>query len=125
MVSQEKQNTIQGLMLAVGLLLMMAVVVMRLLNITWQHDKWLFAFGAVLTLAERLTEQYHGDNMRLRVLYRMGKISAVLYCVAAYFMFTPTGTLRDSLAFLIAGVVMQLYCTFAYDHEQKKHPNNK
>ena len=120
MLSKEKQQVVQNLTLTAGLLIMLGVVVMRLLGIEWEHDRWLFALGAVMTLAERLTERYEGKNMRLRILYRLGKISAVLYCVAAYFMVTPTGKLRDSLAFLVAGAVMQIYCSLAYEHEIKK-----
>lgn len=80
-----------------------------------------FAFGAVLALAERLTERYRGDNLRVRRLYTMGKVSAVLYCVSAYLLInSSTGNPSDWLAFLMAGAVMQIYCMYVYDYEKKK-----
>lgn len=120
MLSKEKQQTVQYIMITAGMLIMLGVVAMRLFNIEWEHDRWIFAFGAVMTLAERLTERYDGKNMRLKILYRMGKISALLYCISAYFIISPTGKLRDCLAFLVAGGVMQIYCSIAYEHEVKK-----
>ncbi len=115
----------QNILLTAGLLLMLAVVVTRLLNYYWEYDKWLFAFGAALTLAERFSERYSGNNLRIGRLYRMGKISAILYCVAAYFIVSPTGKLRDCLAFLTAGAVLQLYTSFVYDREKKKEVENE
>lgn len=112
-------------MLSVAMAIMAVTAVLPLLGIYWAGLKWIFAFGAVLALAERLTERYHGKSLRVRRLYTMGKISALLYCVAAYLLIAaPTGKTTDWLAFLMAGVAMQVYCTLVYDHEMKKESKN-
>ena len=58
-------------MLSVAMLLLVGTAILPLLNIYWEGSKWIFAFGAVLALAERLTERYRGDNLRVRRLYTM------------------------------------------------------
>ena len=113
-------------MLSVAMLLLVGTAILPLLNIYWEGSKWIFAFGAVLALAERLTERYRGDNLRVRRLYTMGKVSAVLYCVSAYLLInSSTGNPSDWLAFLMAGAVMQIYCMFVYDYEKKKEDKKK
>lgn len=112
-------------MLSAAMTIMAVTAALPLLNIYWEGLKWIFAFGAVLALAERLTERYCGKNLRVRRLYMMGKISALLYCVAAYLLIAaPTGKTTDWLAFLMAGVAMQVYCSLVYDHEMKKESDN-
>lgn len=113
-------------MLSAAMLILVVTAMLPLLNIYWEGSKWIFAFGAVLALAERLTERYKGDNLRVRRLYMMGKISALLYCVSAYLLiFAPTGKTTDWLAFLMAGAVMQIYCMLVYDHVMKKEEQKK
>ncbi len=123
MLSKEKQSRIQNLMLTVALLIMLVTSVLPLLNVHWEYTKYVFAFGAVLALAERLTERYQGNNVRIKRLYRMGKISALFYCVSAFFLLYPEVSSQNWLPFLMAGAVLQIYATFAVEHEQKKEKN--
>ena len=125
MVSKEKQQIIQNVMLSLGLLIMFVVVLLRVIDVELVYDRYIFAFGAVLTLAERLTERYQGKNLRIARLYRMGKVSSLLYCVAAFFLFSPNGKWQDCLAFLVAGAVMQVYVSLAYEHEIKKEQKKR
>lgn len=129
MLSDKGKEKAQYIMLSVAMLLLVGTAILPLLNIYWVGSKWIFAFGAVLALAERLTERYRGDNLRVRRLYTMGKVSAVLYCVSAYLLInSSTGNPSDWLAFLMAGAVMQIYCMYVYDYEKKKEDkknNNK
>lgn len=125
MLSKEKQQIAQYATLSLGLLVMLVVVLLRVLDIQLAYDRYCFAFGAVLTLAERLTERYRGKNLRIARLYRMGKVSSLLYCTAAFFLFSPNGKWQDCLAFLVAGAVMQIYVSIAYEYEVKKEQKKK
>lgn len=126
MLSDKGKQKAQYIMLSAAMVIMVVTALLPLLNIYWPGSKWIFAFGAVLALAERLTERYSGANLRVRRLVRMGKISALLYCVAAYLLIAaPTGKTTDWLAFLMAGAVMQAYCMLVYDHEMKKEEEKK
>ena len=120
MLSKEKQSKIQNVMLTVALLIMLVTSVLPLVNVHWEYTKYVFAFGAVLALAERLTERYQGTNVRIKRLYRMGKISALFYCVSAFFLLYPEVNSQNWLPFLMAGAVLQVYATFAVEHEMKK-----
>lgn len=125
MISKEKQYKIQNIMLTVALLILLVTAVLPLFNVNWPYTKYIFAFGAVLALAERLTERYQGSNIRIKRLYRMGKVSALFFCVSAFFLLYPGVSTQNWLPFLMAGAVLHLYATFAYEHEIKKEQNEK
>ena len=74
MLSDKGKEKAQYIMLSVAMLLLVGTAILPLLNIYWEGSKWIFAFGAVLALAERPTERYRGDNLRVRRLYTMGKV---------------------------------------------------
>ena len=113
-------------MLSLAMLLIVGTSILPLFNVYWAPAKWIYAFGAVLALAERLTERYQGTNIRLRRLYRMAKFSALLYCVSAYFLcFGSSEHPTEWLAFLMAGAVMQTYCMWVHDYEVKKENKTK
>lgn len=131
MLSKEKQAVAQNITLSVAMLLLLVTAAIPMfatgLSLTsLKMCKWLYALAAVLALAVRLTERYEGDNLRIRRLYRMAKVSAMLYVVSAFFVVYPLVSdaaaydNRDWIAFLMAGAVMQIYVTFAVEHEQKK-----
>lgn len=129
MISNEKkQIEIQNITLAVATLLLLITAAMPIFGMAGDWAKYVFAFGAVLALAERFTERYKGQNLRIRRLYRMGKVSAMFYCVSAFFQFstilnTNMGQSwgnRDWLAFLLAGALLQIYASFAIQHEENK-----
>ncbi len=129
MISDEKkQIEIQNITLAVATLLLLITAAMPIFGMAGDWAKYVFAFGAVLALAERFTERYKGKNLRIRRLYRMGKVSAMFYCVSAFFQFstilnTNMGQSwgnRDWLAFLLAGALLQIYASFAIQHEENK-----
>ncbi len=129
MISDEKkQIEIQNITLAVATLLLLITAAMPIFGMAGDWTKYVFAFGAVLALAERFTERYKGKNLRIRRLYRMGKVSAMFYCVSAFFqsstiLNTNMGQSwgnRDWLAFLLAGALLQIYASFAIQHEENK-----
>ena len=124
MLSKEKQSRIQNIMLTVAMLILLVTAVLPLFNVHWEYTKYIFAFGAVLALAERLTERYQGNNLRIKRLYRMGKISALFYCVSAFFLLYPGVSGQNWLPFLMAGAVLHIYATYAVEHEMKKEEKN-
>ena len=126
MLSEKRIQQAQYVMLSVAMLLIVGTAILPLFNVYWAPAKWIYAFGAVLALAERLTERYQGTNIRLRRLYRMAKFSALLYCVSAYFLcFGSSEHPTEWLAFLMAGAVMQAYCMWVHDYEVKKENKTK
>ncbi len=129
-MTEEKKQITQNLMLTVAMLILLVCAAVPILT-EWDPERmnyirWAYAFGAVLALAERLTERYNGSNVRLRRLVRMGKASALCYCVSAFFLlwpaFSPSADYdrRDWLAFLLAGAVIQIYASITYEIVLKK-----
>lgn len=125
---EKKQIEIQNITLAVATLVLLVTAALPIFGVVSDWTKYAFAFGAVLALAERFTERYKGNNLRIRRLYRMGKVSAMFYCVSAFFQFNTAWNVntgqtwgnRDWLAFLLAGALLQIYASFAIQHEENK-----
>ncbi len=82
--------------------------------------RYIFCTGAVLTLLSRLFSRYDGENLRIKRLHRLEFWSALLYCVAGFFLFYPHGTLQEALAFTLAGAVVQIYASIMTGVEEKK-----
>ena len=123
-MDNRKKEIAHDVMLAGGMLILLITAVMPLFNI---HNQWLpfvFLFGATLTLAARLVERYHGKNTRIRRLFVLAKISAVLFCISAALMFHPVSGANDWIAFLLAGAVVQIYVSFVLDRELRKEKND-
>lgn len=96
---------------AVGLLLVMAGLAMPILTGGWDGTafKYVYSAGAVITLVSRLiAPAYKGDNLRLKRLVRLQSWSAIFYCVAAFFLFYAGGSMRDWIAFTLAGAAVQI-----------------
>ena len=108
------RTTAASTLLLAGLVALLAMAAMPLLGVTavWTH--WVYAAGAVLVLAARVMQQPGRGPLRLRRLYRLLVVSALLYCASAAMVFWRRGT-ADWLAFLLAGAVMQLYATTMID----------
>jgi hypothetical protein len=81
--------------------------------------RWAFAVGAVIVLVARVMGINKGASLRVRRLHLMLAVSALLYCVSALMMFLSRGT-NDWIAFLLAGLVMQIYSTWMIDRETQK-----
>ena len=119
MMTQEKRTSLAGVLVVVGLL---AMVAMALLNLFIDKADWMryaFTAGAVLVLAGRLVGKADSASLRVRRLHRILIISALLYCASAAMMFIPDGA-NNWIAFLLAGVVIQMYASWMIDREEKK-----
>ena len=106
-------------LLIIGLLTIVAMALLPLLDINEQWMRWVFAAGAGMVLMVRLLQRYDGNNLRIRRLYRINIISALLFCASAGMTFYRSGT-TDWIAFLMAGAALMLYVSFAIDHEQRR-----
>lgn len=82
--------------------------------------KWLYCAGAVLLLVCRLFTPYKGKDLRLCRLYRIESWSALFFCVGGFFMWYPSASVRDWLAFTLAGAAIQIYTSFAIPSRQKR-----
>lgn len=118
MTSQQKIS-LSNVLLALGLLIMVVMALMPLLNLNQLWMRWAFAAGAAMVLVARFLGYYHGPSLRIKRLHRILISSGILYCASALMMFLSRNT-NDWIAFLLAGVVMQVYASWMIDYEEKK-----
>ena len=118
MTSQQKIS-LSNVLLALGLLIMVVMALMPLLNLNQLWMRWVFAAGAAMVLVARFVGYYHGSSLRIKRLHRILISSGILYCASALMMFLSRNT-NDWIAFLLAGVVMQVYASWMIDYEEKK-----
>lgn len=118
-MDNKKIETYKDLAISAGLLIMLVMAVMPLLNINEEWMRWVYAAGAALVLVVRLSQRYKGKNLRIRRLYVMQVMAAVMFCLSAFLTYYSTGT-TDWIAFLMAGSVLQIYASFVIDKEKEK-----
>ena len=122
-MTQEQRIATSNVLVAVGMLVMVVMAIMPLLNLNQQWMRWAFAAGAFIVLVGRAIGLRRDVSLRVRRLYHLLVTSALLYCGSAVTMFYSRGT-NDWIAFLLAGVAMQLYATWMIDREAKKSANS-
>lgn len=116
---------IQGVALALGMLMMLVSAAFPLFGI-WPEGlllmRYVFAAGAATVLAVRLTESYEGSNMRVKRLHSLERVSSFLYCISAFLLFYYGDRLGggDWIAFLLAGAVVHIYTSYMISYEEKK-----
>ncbi len=112
MDKKTKQN-IGNIVLCVSMTVLMAATVVPLFTNSmpaWQ--RYLLAAGALGTLVAQFFIPSPSDDLRVRRLSRMNAWAAIVYCVAAYCLFSPYPDMQRSwVAFLLAGAVLQIYAT--------------
>lgn len=113
-----KSQVLEWILMA-GLLVMLTMALLPLLNVNQEWMRWVYAGGAAVVLVMRLLQRYKGRNLRVKRLYRINVMSAVLYCASAAMLFYSKDT-QDWIAFLMAGAVLQTYASYMIDHELKK-----
>ena len=122
-MTQEHRIATSNVLVAVGLLVMVVMAIMPLLNLNHPWMRWAFAVGAFIVLVGRALGLRRDVSLRARRLYHLLVTSALLYCVSAAMRFYSSG-INDWIAFLLAGVVMQLYASWMIDREAKKTENS-
>ena len=121
-MTQEKRIKISNILVLVGLLLMVVMAVTPLLvnhDINFELMKWIFTAGAIIVLLGRLVGVYRGSSLRIKRLHGILIFSAILYCASASSMFLFQGT-NNWIAFLLAGLVVQIYASWMIDRESSK-----
>ena len=114
------RKRISDLLVLIGLLIMAVMALLPLLNLNYEWMRWAFAVGAVIVLVARVMGINKGPSLRVRRLHLMLAVSALLYCASALMMFLSRGT-NDWIAFLLAGLFMQMYATWMIDRETEKN----
>ncbi len=76
----------------------------------WQ--RYMLAAGAAGTLVAQFFIPCPSDDLRTRRLSRMNVWAGIVYCVAAYCLFSSSPDMQRSwVAFMLAGAVLQIYAT--------------
>ena len=112
-------NQLSDVLVLIGLLIMAVMALLPLLNINHEWMRWAFAAGAVIVLVARVLGVYRGPHLRIKRLHRILISSGILYCASALMMFISQGT-NDWIAFLLAGLVMQVYASWMIERETEK-----
>lgn len=120
--SQPRYWTLWGV--TIGLLLIVSGTLMPLLGF---HDifRWIYGSGALILLISRIFSPYTGEVTRIKRLYRIESWSALFFCVAVFFMFYSYGTMRDWLAFTMAGGAIQIYTSIMIPRTVSKELSKK
>ena len=109
-----KRNKIVELLASLGLLLIAAGIMLPLfMGLDFTPFRYIYAAGAAIALIARLigVNAPAGEPTRLRRMRRLEKWSAIFFCAGAFFLFYDHGTVRDALAFTLAGGVVQAMCS--------------
>lgn len=125
---------------SVGLLLVLAAMVIpffgNFLNWPMQWLKWVYAAGAlVYTIARVIDVNAPGDSLRLKRLRRMEFMAGVCFIVGASFWFYklsyysgfyagPLAVMRQTVAFTMAGAVIQIVASWMIASRMKKEQAN-
>ena len=124
-MTQDKRITLSNILVVVGMLLMAVMAVAPLLAtniIDMELMRWGFTAGAIIVLAGRLIGIYRGPSLRIKRLHGILIFSGLLYCASASMMFIFQGT-NNWIAFLMAGLVVQMYASWMIEREEKKGTN--
>lgn len=121
-MTQDKRTTLSNILVIIGLILMIVTAVTPLLpnhNINMELMRWAFTAGALIVLVARLIGFYRGSSLRIKRLHVILIFSALLFCASAAMLFMFQGT-NNWIAFLMAGLVVQLYASWMIDRESNK-----
>ena len=121
-MAQDKRIMLSNILIIIGLLLMIATAITPLLpnhGFNLELTRWIFTAGAFFVLVGRLVGIYKGPSLRIKRLHGILIFSALLFCASASMMFIFQGT-SNWLAFLMAGLIVQLYASWMIDREAKK-----
>ena len=122
MMTKEKRFSIANLLVALGLLLMLAMIVVPLFNHLDDKEwmRWTYTAGAFVVLVARFIGHDNSGSLRVKRLHGILILSALLFCASAAVMFIPQVS-NSWLALLLAGLVVQLYASWMIDREVKKN----
>ena len=124
MMTKEKRFSIANLLVALGLLLMLAMIVVPLFNQLEDKEwmRWTYTAGAFIVLIARFLGHDNSGSLRVKRLHGILILSGLLFCASAAVMFIPEVS-NSWLALLLAGLIVQLYASWMIDRENKKKEN--
>lgn len=98
-------------LVTIGMLLLAVGIVIPIITLDIQSDtfRYIYAAGALLLVIGRIFSPYQGDNLRVKRLSRIESWAAIFFCMAAFLLFYDKTSLRDALAFTLAGGLIQVY----------------
>lgn len=104
----------QKIMLALvtlGMVMIAAGIVIPIITFDLESDtfRYIYAAGALILVIGRIFTPYQGDNTRVKRLSRIEAWAAIFFCMAAFLLFYERTSLRDALAFTLAGGLIQVY----------------
>lgn len=124
---------------AAGLLLVLAAMMAPFIGWMTGHSlmwaKWIYASGAlVYTVARVIDVNAPGDSLRLRRLRRLEFWAGMCFIVGAAFWFYkeqyytglfagPLAVMRQTVAFTMAGAVIQIIASWMIAYRMKKESN--
>ena len=130
MTDKKQRKTIANTVLAVGMLVLLAGAVMPFITNDLRTSRWVLAAGALSILVARFLEPVidKSESLRLNRLQRLDKVTAVVFCISAACLFAEYFVdehgsweiIQSWVPVLMAGAVLQLYCTFMTEVERKK-----
>lgn len=108
--------------LGLFMVLIATILPFFLMNSEWaqQAYPYIYGAGALILLLARLFSVYPESDMRLRRLHRLEKWTPIIFIAALALLFYNPGTLRDFIAFTMAGAVVQIYTSLAIPAREKK-----
>lgn len=125
---------------ALGLLLVLAAMMAPFLGGLLGHSimwaKWIYAAGALVYTGARVVDvNAAGDSLRLRRLRRLEFWAGVCFIVGAAFWFYklqyysgfyagPLAVMRQTVAFTMAGAVIQIIASWMISYRMKKESKN-
>ncbi len=116
-----KKEQIMMLLITVGMLLIAVGIVLPIfMGIDCAAYRYIYAAGALMLIIGRIFSPYRGKDLRLKRLYRIESWSAIFFCVAAFMLFYNPRSMRDALAFTLAGGVIQVYTSIMIPRRAKK-----
>ncbi len=116
----DNKSKILYISLCTAMMIVAVAALLPIMKVSWIGTRYLFAIGAVGILIVRLFQRYKGDNLRIKRLHRMERVSALCFCVSAALMFFPMETATDWVVFLLVGALLQLYTSFMIESVTKK-----
>lgn len=94
------------------------------LNVGFDYEvwRWVVASGAAILIVARFFTRADSDDLRMRRLVRIQLWGAIFMVAAAALLFLPWQgiTLRDFIAFTLAGAAIQIFTSFAIPARRKK-----
>lgn len=116
-----QKDKILDIMIWGGMLLIVAGICIPFF--TGPHEtvyKYIFSAGSALNLIGRLFTTYHGDNIRVKRLFRIEVWASLFFCVAAFFMFYDQDP-RNWIVFVLAGGALLAYTSIMIPRAQRKN----